>query len=74
MSHLINLFMWGYQTHLRIELEIRAKGVFEKLGAEAEPKVFLVGLRRPGLGPGANPVRLASCAPDRNARGGQADN
>lgn len=52
MSHFINLFMWSYQTHFRIALEIRAKGVFEKLGAETEPKVFLVGLRRPGLGPG----------------------
>ena len=49
MPHLINLFMWGYQTHFRIGLEIRAKGVFEKLGAEIEPKMFLVGLRRPGL-------------------------
>lgn len=52
MSHLIKLFMWGYQDHFRVGLEFRTKGVFEKLGAEAEPKVFLVGLRRPGFGLG----------------------
>lgn len=52
MSHATNLFMWGYQTPFRVGLEIRAKGVFEKLGAEVEPKVLLIGLRRPGLGPG----------------------
>lgn len=49
MPQVITLFMWGYQSHFRIGLEIRAKGVFEKLGAEIEPKVFLVGLRRPGV-------------------------
>ncbi|POR41807.1 diadenylate cyclase [Methylobacterium sp. V23] len=52
MSHKIKLFMWGYQTHFRASLEYRAKHVFELLGAETEPKVLLVGLRRPGLQPG----------------------
>lgn len=52
MKRFIKLFMWGYQAHFRAGLEYRAKRVFERLGAETEPKVFLVGLRRPGLGPG----------------------
>jgi len=44
--------MWGYQPHFRLAVELRAKRVFELLGAETEPKVFLVGLRRPGRGSG----------------------
>lgn len=52
MSNVINLFMWGYQTHYRAGLEFRAKTVFEKLGTEIEPKVLLVGLRRPERGAG----------------------
>ncbi len=42
----------GYQLHFRANLEYRAKRVFELPGAETEPKVLLVGLRRPGLPPG----------------------
>ncbi len=52
MGKAINLFMWAYQPHFRIAVELRAKRVFELIGAEIEPKVFLVGLRRPGLAPG----------------------
>lgn len=47
--------MWGYQTHFRAGLEFRANRVFEKLGAEIEPKVLLVGLRRAESG-GGHPV------------------
>jgi hypothetical protein len=52
MSKTIKLFMWGYQSHFRLAVELRAKRVFELLGAEIEPKVFLVGLRLPDLAPG----------------------
>lgn len=52
MSQVINFFMWGYQTHFHAGLEFRAKRVFEKLGAEVEPKVLLVGLRRAERGDG----------------------
>jgi hypothetical protein len=52
MPHTINLFMWGYQTHFRALLEYRAKSIFQLLGAETEPRVLLVGVRRPGLPPG----------------------
>ena len=52
MPQVVNLFMWGYQTHFRATLEFRAKQVFEKLGAEVEPRVLLVGLRRAESGDG----------------------
>lgn len=48
----INLFMWGYQSHFRVSLEYLAKRVFELIGADTEPKVLLVGLRRPELSTG----------------------
>ncbi|WP_049731539.1 hypothetical protein [Rhizobium ecuadorense] len=44
-----NLFMWGYQSHFRFSLEYLAKRVFELIGADIDPKVLLVGLRRPEL-------------------------
>jgi hypothetical protein len=52
MAQTINLFMWAYQPHFRASLEYRAKRVFESLGAEIEPKLLLVGLRRPEAPPG----------------------
>lgn len=52
MPRTITLYMWGYQSHFRANLEYCAKRVFELLGAETEPKFLLVGLRRPGLSPG----------------------
>ncbi len=57
MPQTITLFMWGYQYHFRANLEYRAKRVFELLGSETEPRVLLIGLRRPGLPPG-HPVCL----------------
>lgn len=52
MPHTINLFMWGYQTHFRAQLEYRAKSIFKLLGAETEPRILLVGTRRPNPEPG----------------------
>jgi len=49
MAQTINLFMWGYQPHFRISFENRCKQVFELIGAQAEPKVLLVGVRKPNL-------------------------
>jgi hypothetical protein len=51
-QHTINLFMWGYQSHFRFNLEFLAKRVFELIGADIEPKTLLVGLRRPELSTG----------------------
>lgn len=52
MRRSINLFMWGYQPHFRIGIEMRAERMFEIIGAEVEPKVFLVGVRRPEVSEG----------------------
>jgi DisA bacterial checkpoint controller nucleotide-binding len=48
MTRLIRLFMWGYQEHFRIVLQVRAREVFERLGTEVELKVLLVGALAPG--------------------------
>ncbi|MDP3603009.1 MAG: hypothetical protein Q8R85_17755 [Bosea sp. (in: a-proteobacteria)] len=37
--------MWGYQPHFQVALQYRADGVFDLLGADIKPHVFLVGLR-----------------------------
>ena len=45
----INLFMWGYQQHFRIDFEIRMNNVMEELGVpEAGAECLLVGARIPG--------------------------
>ncbi len=36
--------MWGYQEHFRIHYEILTQSVFDTIGFEGKPKVFLVGL------------------------------
>jgi hypothetical protein len=51
----ITLFMWGYQPHYCVTLELHAKRVFETLGIAVEPKALLVGVRRPGMSD-AHPV------------------
>lgn len=45
--HTIYQFMWGYQSHFRVMLEILAKDVLAKLGAAPKVQVLLVGARRP---------------------------
>ncbi|WP_414610616.1 hypothetical protein [Stenotrophomonas pavanii] len=47
-QHEISLFMWGYQTHFRIILELAAKEVLRNLGVTTDAKALLVGVRRPG--------------------------
>lgn len=46
-KHTIQLFMWGYQPHYRILLEVCAKEILKLIGANAELKVLLVGARIP---------------------------
>ena len=43
----IDLFMWGYQPHYRLALELFTKEVFKELGIESTPKVLLVGVLNP---------------------------
>lgn len=52
MQRTIRLFMWGYQSHFRFNVEFLAKRVFELIGADIEPKVLLIGLRRPNTSTG----------------------
>jgi len=44
----IDLFMWGFQRHFRIGVEIRVASSLSIVGASVEPVVFLVGLLAPG--------------------------
>lgn len=43
----INLFMWGYQTHFRATLKYLSERTLKLIGIDVEPTVFLVGLARP---------------------------
>lgn len=45
MSKSITLFMWGYQSHFRFQVQMRAENVLEKGGSSITPKVFLVGVK-----------------------------
>lgn len=45
--HYVDLYMFEYQRSFRIGLEILAKGVFEKIGADITPRVLLVGAKAP---------------------------
>jgi len=55
VRQVINLFMWGYQPHFRISLELKAKEIFKLIGIDVEPKVLLVGALSPKFN-GVNPV------------------
>ncbi len=46
-GHDINLFMWGYQSHYRIQIQRLARDVLKRLGAPSEMEVLLVGARSP---------------------------
>ena len=45
----IEQFIFPYQHSLRVSVEISAKNVFERIGADAEPRVFLVGIAWPAI-------------------------
>jgi len=45
----IELFMWGWQEHFRINLESLAGRLFEQIGLKAKPTVLLVGVLREGM-------------------------
>ncbi len=48
-QHTINLFMWDYQPHFRIQFEVLLSSVLEELGLEeAGGKCLLVGAKMPG--------------------------
>lgn len=55
MHHRLRLFMWGYQPHFRLSVELLARDVFKTLGSDVAPEVILVGARKPGSN-NRNPV------------------
>lgn len=52
---LIEQFLFPYQHSFRISVEVIAKSVFERIGADAEPHVFLVGIAWPAV-PGRHSI------------------
>lgn len=55
--HSIRLFMWGYQQHFQISVQIQAAALFDKLDPEFVVQTFLVGLIKKDS-TGMNPVCL----------------
>ncbi|MHB8879964.1 MAG: DNA integrity scanning protein DisA nucleotide-binding domain protein [Thermodesulfovibrionales bacterium] len=47
MGKSIMLFMWGYQSHFRVQLEYRARAVLQSIAFTVNPKALLVGVRTP---------------------------
>lgn len=43
-NKVINLFMWGFQQHFLISINVTAKSLFEQIDSELRPKAFLVGV------------------------------
>ena len=43
MKETIDQFMWGYQPHFRIGIEVKIERALETIGAYLDPVVFLVG-------------------------------
>lgn len=41
---IIELFMWGYQSHFQVHAQIAAEGLFSKLAMNLSPNVFLIGV------------------------------
>ncbi len=44
MGNVIDLFMWGYQQHFQISLQVSAEGLFNAIDPGLKPTVFLFGI------------------------------
>jgi len=49
----IEQFMWGFQSHFRIRVELTTEAVLESLGRETDVDVYLIGFR---VGEGDHPI------------------
>ena len=47
MGKTIRLFMWGYQPHFRISMELRARAVLQTIAPTVFPTALLIGVRTP---------------------------
>lgn len=52
----IHHFMWGYQPHYRVHVEVQAKTVLKEVDPSLDPDVFLVGIL-----PQATPGKYPAC-------------
>jgi hypothetical protein len=43
-ENVIDLFMWGFQQHFRISIEVTVKDLFKRIDKRLSPKVFLLGI------------------------------
>lgn len=68
----LTYFMWGYQEHFKISMELRALNVLTELGVDIPVQAMLVGVRAPGVAEGyevcfvpedgdVDPAIFASC-------------
>ncbi len=44
MGNVIDLFMWGYQQHFQISVQVSAEGLFNAIDPRLKPTVFLFGI------------------------------
>lgn len=44
MSFAIDLFMWGFQRHIQISLQVSAESLFNEIDKGLKPKIFLLGI------------------------------
>lgn len=44
MGNVINLFMWGYQQHFQISVQVSAEDLFKLIDPRLKPTVFLLGI------------------------------
>ncbi len=44
MSNVIEYFMWGYQQHIHISLQVSAESLFNEIDKKLRPKIFLLGI------------------------------
>ena len=42
--NVINLFMWGYQQHFQISIQVTAESLFNEIDKRLKPKTFLLGV------------------------------
>ncbi|MGA3221160.1 MAG: hypothetical protein ABSE77_19145 [Acidimicrobiales bacterium] len=45
-TNVIDQFMWQWQQHFRISVEVLAETALDKIGARLDPQVMLIGLAR----------------------------
>ena len=42
--NVIKIFMWGYQQHFQISIQVTAEGLFNEIDKRLKPMTFLLGV------------------------------